>query len=132
MKKTISEPPIGILLTMPKAFFEDRKMTEEQFKEVFERFMQMEDGIWNFRKKTLPTQDVIYCYMVFGGKVQFKVNIVGYERDVAKTFHDAADAKPRHFQKSNWIILAGPAVKPPQEIPMKGFQGFRYVTKELF
>jgi hypothetical protein len=130
--KQLSQPPIGILLTMPKAFFEDRQMSEADFKKVFERFMAMDDGIWNFIKKTLPVHDIAYCYLVFGGKVQYKVNIVGYERNVAKTFYDTPDAKPRNFEASNWIILSGPAIKPPFDIPMKGFQGFRYVTNELF
>jgi 1-acyl-sn-glycerol-3-phosphate acyltransferase len=128
----LKEPPIGILLTMPRAFFEDRGWDEKQFAQYFERLMRHEDSIWNFRKKTLPTHDVIFCYLVFGGKVQFKLNIVGYDRNVAKTFYDGPDARPRNFEASNWIILTGPAIKPPHEIPMKGFQGFHYVTKELF
>jgi hypothetical protein len=127
-----SEPPIGMLLTMPRAFFESRGWDEEQFAEYFERYMKDEDNIWNFRKKTLPKYDIAFCYLVFGGKVRFKLNIVCLERNVTKVFYDGPDAKPRNFESSNWIILSGPAIKPPHEIQMKGFQGFHYVTKELF
>lgn len=129
--KYLTEPPIGILLTMPVAFFEDRGWSVEDFEKYYERFMRNEEHIWNYRKKTLPVHDVLYCYLVFGGCVKFRSNIVGYERNVAKTFYDDPDLKPRNFSPSNWIILNGVA-RPPHPIPMKGFQGFRYVTKELW
>jgi hypothetical protein len=126
------EPPIGIILTMPRAFFEDRKMTEEAFCKSFERYMQRDDALWNYKKKLLPTEDVAFVYLVWGGKVQFRCNFVCYERNVSKAFDDSWDGKTRSFPGANWIILTGPAVRPPREIPMKGFQGHRYVTKELW
>src|SRR5882672_2624482 len=129
MKHNRSEPPDAIILTMPVAFFLDRGMTQDQFTDLFERYMRREDALWNFRKKLLPLEEVAWVYLVWNGKVQFRLNFVCCEKDVAKTFTDSWDGRAREFPKSNWIILSGPAVKPPYEIPMKGFQGHRYTYK---
>jgi hypothetical protein len=121
--------PDGIVLTMPVAFFEDRKTDTVKFTKLFERYMREEDALWNYRLTNLPKLDVIYVYLIWDKKVQFRVNLVCYERNKTKSFHDAPDKKVRHFPNANWVILAGPAVRPPKDIPMKGFQGFRYCTK---
>ena len=125
------EPAESIILTMPVAFFNDRNMTHDEFREVFEEALAEEDGIWNFLKSNLPTQDVAFVYIVFGGMVQYRTNLVCYERGVAKSFDDAPDGIVREFPPSNWILISGPAIRAPYEIPMKGFQGHRY-SKVLF
>ena len=157
--KQFSQPPEAIILTMPVAFFKDRmgnpytwfcskkRNTEKffgmhkqselmdmylnEFSEYFERFMRHEDATWHFKKKQLPTQDVAWVYLVWNGKVQFRLNFVQYERNVSKSFSDAWDGKTREFPKQNWIILSGPAIPAPYDMPMKGFQGHRY-TEKLF
>jgi hypothetical protein len=91
--------------------------------------MSKEDSIWNFRLTNLPTQEVAWVYLVFDGFIRFRVNLVMYERNVSKYFYDGPDGKERAFPKANWVILSGPAIRPPYEIPQKGFQGFRYTTK---
>jgi hypothetical protein len=126
------EPPVAIMLTLPKAFFDDREMSVEEFLPLFERHMQQDESLWYFKKKNLPVHDVAFCYIVFGGKVQFKTNVVMYERNKTYTFRDAKDKRNRTFENCNWIILCGPATKAPYEITNKGFQGFRYLTTELW
>lgn len=152
-----SEPPDALILTMPVAFFLDRAgnpsayyvhtgndpipytynkklfLSEymEKFNAYFERFMRQEDVTWNFKKKTLPTQDVAWVYLVWDGKIQFRLNFVCYERNTSKEFSDDFDGRVRKFPNMNWIIMAGPAIRPPYEMPMKGFQGHRY-TQKLF
>lgn len=106
-------------------------MTTEQFKPLFERAMRPEDSVWNFRLTNLPTIDVAYVYLVFDGLVQYRANLVMYQRGAEKEFYDSPDGKARRFPKSNWVIFTGPIIKAPYEIPMRGFQGFRY-TKQVF
>lgn len=125
------EPAEAIILTMPVAFFNDRKMTYDEFRPVFEEALRDEDGIWNFLKSNLPTQDVAFVYIVFDGKVQYRTNLVCYQRNIAMSFDDAPDGIVREFPPSNWILLSGPAMRAPYDIPMKGFQGHRY-SKMLF
>lgn len=121
--------PEGIALTLPVMFFEDRKMTTAQFKKVFERYMKREDAIWNFRLSNLPTMDVLYVYLIFDRQFQYRCNLVMYERNKAKAFDDSPDGVVRKFPPSNWVLFTGPIVKPQDEWPQKGFQGFRYTTK---
>lgn len=131
MKNLFAEPPDAIIITMPIAFFNDRGMTYGEFCKVFERYLKKETGTWNFVKKNLPTQAVAFCYIVFDGFVQYRTNVVQYQRNTTKHFTDAPDGKTRSFENKNWIILSGPAIKAPIDIPMKGFQGHRY-SKLLF
>lgn len=121
--------PEGIAITLPKMFFEDRGWTPGAFEKYFERFMRHEDHLWNFKLTNLPTIEVPWAYILFDGFLQFRTNIVMYERNKEKTFYDDPDEKPRHFPKTNWIILSGPAIRCPYERELKGFQGFRYTTK---
>lgn len=121
--------PDGIMLTLPTQFFEDRKMTTSEFKVLFERYMAGEEALWNFRLTNLPKHDVQYVYLVFDKHVQYRTNLVCYERNKTKRFKDAPDQKVRDFPNANWVLFTGPIIKPPYEWPQKGFQGFRYTTK---
>ncbi len=121
--------PDGIVLTLPKMFFNDRNTGIEEFKVLFERYMKQEDGLWNFKLTNLPKHEVCFVYIVFDGKIQYRCNLVAYERNVSKSFKDAPDNKVREFPNCNWVLLSGPAVKPPHEFIQKGFQGFRYCTQ---
>lgn len=121
--------PDGIMLTLPIAFFEDRNWDYDGFTKMFQKFMAADDSIWNFRLTNLPKHDIAWVYLVFDKKVQFRVNFVQYERNVSKCFKDGPNKKVRDFPNANWVILCGPAVRPPHEWPQKGFQGFRYTTQ---
>lgn len=123
------EQPDAILLTLPKIFFEDRRMTPEKFKKVFERHMAHEGAYWNFKLTNLPRHEVLYVYLVFDGKIQYRCNLIGYERNVTKTFRDSTDRLLRRFNNCNWVLFTGPVVKPTHDFHKKGFQGFRYTCK---
>ncbi|WP_315823034.1 hypothetical protein [Paraflavitalea speifideaquila] len=127
--KDPSIQPDGIVLTLPVAFFEDRGMTTEEFKPMFERYMRQEDAIWNFKLTNLPLHDVAFVYLVFDKQIQYRCQFIMYERNVSKEFYDAPDGQVRSFPPTNWVLFTGPVVKPPYEWPQKGFQGFRYSTK---
>lgn len=127
--KDPSIQPDGIALTLPVQFFYERGMTIEKFKPYFERLMRQEDQYWNFKLKNLPTIEVPYVYFLFGGFFQYRLNLMCYERGVEKWFSDMPDGEEWHFPKTNWVLATGPVVKPPYEMPQKGFQGFRYTTK---
>lgn len=121
--------PEGIMLTLPTMFFADRGTTCEDFKKLFERYMQRDDAVWNFKLTNLPKHDIAWVYLVFDKQVQYQCNFLQYERNKSKVFVDAPDGRERKFEKCNWVLFTGPAIKPPHEWPQKGFQGFRYTTK---
>jgi hypothetical protein len=126
--KDLSIMPEGIMLTLPVMFFEDRGMSTEQFKDLFERYMAKDDAIWNFKLTNLPKHEIAWVYLIFDKHVQYRLNFVQYERNKTKAFRDSHDGKIRHFPNLNWVIFTGPAIKPPHPWPQKGFQGFRYTT----
>lgn len=127
--KDTSIRPEGIALTLPVMFFEERGWTCSEFEKYFERFMSNDNHIWNFRLTNLPIHDVAWAYLIFDGFIQFRANVVMYERNVSKAFNDSPNGKVKEFPASNWVILSGPAIKCPYERPQRGFQGFRYTTK---
>lgn len=116
--------PAGVLLTMPKAFFEHYPGGEERMLEWFKQ-MNKHDGLWwNQTIANVPTLDVEFAYLVYGGKVQYRLTIDKYERNVTKEFTDKGTT--RIFEKRNWAILTGPVEKADKDYWMRGFQGFRY------
>lgn len=122
--------PEAIVLTLPVQFFENRRAGIEQFKKMFVRYMAREDALWNFRLTNLPTiEDIAWVYLIFDKRLQFQCNFVQYERCVSKSFKDAPDGQVRHFPESNWVIMTGPVIAPPEPYELRGFQGFRYSTK---
>lgn len=121
--------PEGIVLTLPVAFFKDRGISPAEFEKMFVEYMQEDDAIWNFKLTNLPLQDVAYVYLIFDGFLQYRAQLVQYERNVAKEFHDAPDRQVRSFPPTNWVLFTGPVVKCPYVRELKGFQGFRYCTK---
>lgn len=131
MKKFI-EPPIGIILTMPERWFEETGHTYDSALKTMMQCLNEEESEWLFLKKSLPTQDFLYVYIIWDRKIQLRANLSALERNKSYSWNDTPDGQAREFENKNWIVLCGPAVKAPHDIQMKGFQGFRYVTKELF
>lgn len=121
--------PDGIALTLPKIFFEERGMTFLEFKEFFEETMNEENNYWNFRLKNLPTIEVPYVYILFGGHFHYRCNFMQYERNKSKIFNDTPDGIVREFAPTNWVLFTGPVIKAPPDFVQKGFQGFRYTTQ---
>lgn len=130
--KTIQEPPIGIILTMPKQWFDETGHTPDTCLDAMMKCMNEEEETWLFLKHNLPVLDFLYVYVVFDKKVQLRCNLSHLERGKSYGWADTPDGKERLFFNKNWIVLCGPAVKAPYEIAMQGFQGFRYVYNEIF
>ncbi len=119
----------GIIVTMPKAFF--REFAVESFEKELESLNDTEEtNLWYRIMKNLPIFQPKYCYFIYDGKVQCRTNILEYQRNVTKTFK-RPEGGVRTFTNANMIALCAPYIKAPEEIVMKGFQGFRY-THKLF
>lgn len=127
--KDPSIKPEGIVLTLPVAFFEDRRTSIEDFKKMFVRLMAREDALWHFRLTNLPKHEVAWVYLIFDRQIQFRLNFVQYERNVSKSFKDAPDGLLRDFPNANWVVMCGPAIAPPREWFQRGHQGAKYATK---
>ena len=126
----ITEPPIGIIVTLPMRFFEEydyRKYIREH-----EAMNDPEnDSCWFRVMKNLPTWDVLYVYTCYGGRIRHRTNFGWLVRNEHLAF-TRPEGGIRDFGKANAVVMVGPYVKAPIRIQQKGFQGFRYVIKELW
>lgn len=109
---------------MPTRFFKEYPGGESSFRRIIERLNYSDVFKWGNTIASIPKQEVPYCYLVFGGKVQYRTEILEYERNKTMTFYDGGIE--RVFTNKNWIWLRGPVERAPRQIPMRGFQGFRY------
>lgn len=121
-----NQPAEGIIVTLPARFFVEYTM--ERYKRDLENMSQDETFIWYRVMKNLPKQDFLYVYTIYEGKVQHRTNFAGLERNKTMTF-SRPEGGTRTFKNANAILLAGPVIMAPYDIPMKGFQGFRYTAK---
>lgn len=132
MKHRLDTPPIGIMVTWGKDLIKE-KGGLLAFIRYFELSFQDENNTWLQKCKNRPSQDILYVYIVVCNQVRYRMyyggyetyETVGYNGDGISWCSEQAITWPR-------IILAGPFVKAPYKIHQKGFQGFRYVTEELF
>jgi hypothetical protein len=128
MKKVIlrTERPEGILLTMPERFFQHYPGGLDQYRKILEGMNETDKYTWGNTIANIPSIEVPYCFLVFGGKVQYRTEIVGYQRNITREYSDGGIT--RIFENKNWVDLQGPVIKAPFDIPMKGFRGFRYTS----
>jgi hypothetical protein len=124
--KSIIEQPDAIIVTLPARFFE-----EQNHAAYLKELQDLEAGhVWYRVCKNLPKHDVLYVYTIIDNKIHHRANFVGVERNKNYRF-SRPDGQYRDFTNVNAILTTGPVEMAPQEIRMKGFQGFRY-TKILF
>ena len=115
------QPPIGIIVTWGKDM------------------IQANGGLLNFirhfqeccaeNSENRPQYDIDIVYIILCNRVAYKVYFGGYETGPATVYRH--DGEARVISRPR-MILAGPFEKAPQKIPMRGFQGFRYVYNPLF
>lgn len=98
---------------------------EAAVREALERMNESDHHKWmQFCGSGLPTKPVTYCYIVWHGKVQYRCDIKEFQGAVSGGFNDSNVL--RTFYNRNLCVLHGPCIPAPYDIPMKGFQGFRY------
>jgi hypothetical protein len=118
----------AIILAMPAAFF--KEYTMERFLKDVEGMNTIDGYVWYMVRKNLPKIITKYCYWIIDGKIRYRMEISHFEvgHDYAFTRKNGGT---RHFICANCIVLQGPVIEAPYEIPMRGFQGFRY-TELIF
>lgn len=98
---------------------------EAKVHEMLERMNDSDSYQWmQFCGSGVPKIEVKYCYVIWGGKVQYRCDISEFISNKTGKFNDGGVV--RSFKNRNLCVLQGPTITPPYDIPMKGFQGFRY------
>lgn len=136
MSKKLLEPPAGIMINVPEAFFKHKGKMEGDREEGFRRFYEsmgrpgdFEDDCFYHFISSVPTfTDFTEVYVCFRGFIQYKAILVKFLKNQPVELPGYSHPAPR-----DWCITTGPVVKAPAgEFPQKGFQGFRYVKETLF
>ena len=118
--------PDAVVITLSKEMMMERGY-KNWLREFLETMAKDEWTYW-FRTSGRPKHEVPWLYIVVGGKVRFRCNLVMTDGPGEKVFNSG-----RSLFGRGWLVCAGPVVRPPKghTFPWKGFQGFRY-TEKLF
>jgi hypothetical protein len=123
-RKIITEQPDGIIITISQNLLKERG-ARNWLKDYFDA-MDRENYTYWMRLGTIPKIEVLYIYLVIGNKVKYRSKFVCFKHGSTETFENG-----KTITAKAWVVICGPIVKAPHEIPMKGFRGFRY-TEKLF
>lgn len=117
---TDHERPEGIIKALPLTW---------SYEDFEPELLSINEGgsPWIFNLSGRPRFEVLYFYLLHGGKVRLRGNIMKYTLPNATIKCATGDFV---FGKI-WAEVGPPIIKAPAEIFMRGFQGFRY-TKKLF
>lgn len=127
------QQPIAIVVTWGKGLIQE-KGGLLAFLRYFEKEMVAEDSIWLQKSKNKPLQDIDHVYIIVCNQVRYKLFYGGYESGGATDAYNGDGISWCSRTVITWprLILAGPFVKAPGKIHMKGFQGFRYLYEHMF
>ena len=129
MKNNSQGPPIAIAVTMGKEVIEANGGLRTFIRHFESAISGQDNDYWLHKCKNRPTWDISVVYVIVCNRVQYKVFYGGHQTGPDSVFMHWGEER-----KIDWprMILAGPFRKAPRKIPMRGFQGFRYVYDELF
>jgi hypothetical protein len=68
-----------------------------------------------------PRIEVLHIYLVAEGEVKVRLNIADYEPGYKLKCWDNQFRTPKF-----WAVCTAPVSRPPSQMKMRGFQGFRY------
>lgn len=117
------EQPTGIIKCLPASWLKE-KGGEAYLTRTFDENIAKRGGTFWMSFSTIPKLDVLHCYLLIAGRIRYRLNIVSREPGSTMRFTDQKPTKL--WTAKHWVVLGAPVVKPPEEMPMRGFQGFRY------
>jgi hypothetical protein len=123
------EPPDGIVITISAGMLKERGYCN-WLRNFLNAMHNHERLVYYMRQGAKPKHDIRFVYLCIGNKVRYRAYFAGTEGPKWMEFRNVDGSSKLLFARA-WILLCGPVVKAPFDVPMKGFQGFRY-TKELF
>jgi hypothetical protein len=116
----------GIIKTMPANWLKDVPGGVERWERSVFSMNGSDKFQWRFNLPGRPRFDVLHFYLLMGGIIRFRANIISYDEAEEIKCYDGS----KHFGRC-WVIIGPPVMRAPREIRMKGFQGFRY-TEDLW
>lgn len=120
--------PTGIIRTLP-SLYSDATKGHKNFHTSLEAVRIGNASHFYVFLTQKPTKEVLHLYILVEGKIVCRTNIAGYRDGRVYSEMKCWDGTKR---KARWMaICTAPIEYPPNEIRMRGFQGFRY-TEDLW
>lgn len=124
-----TEPPIGIIITWSQKMIVSNGGLRNFVRHFQACCRDEESGTWLHKSKNRPQFDISLVYIIIGNRIRYKLYYGGYQTGPTQVW--------RHDDTSriiDWprMVLAGPFERAPRKIPMRGFQGFRYIYEPIF
>lgn len=115
--------PTGIIVNTPKIFIAE--VGDNYLPMWFDGPMPDRGGMFYWKLSNRPRIDILHCYIVYNGFIRWRCNIAEFLPGQTMYFFSGPCGE-REVTGRAWMILTAPVIKAPQEIPMRGFRGFRY------
>jgi len=136
MNSLYRDRPDAIVLTMSKGFVKDWGGEDVVMRYFRKDYGPDGSSLFYWKCGNLPRIEVPVMFMTMAGKIVIKFRIVEYFITPAGGIILGVSPRERERMGRNvsrrwpegqkFIIVTGPVEFPEQEIPYKGFQGFRY------
>lgn len=124
-----TQPPIGIVVTWGKNMIEANGGLRNFIRHFRECCGPDSDCHWLHKCKSRPQHDISIVYIILCNRVAYKLYFGGFQTGEATVYKHDGTARQISWPR---MILGGPFEKAPYKIPMRGFQGFRYVYEPIF
>jgi hypothetical protein len=118
----------SIIIAVPEKAIKDIPGGSAALSRTLENLHLTQENVWPYTVNNVP-EYVLFAYVAFNGKIRYRMNIIGHEKDTTKKIDYGGSF--RMFENRNWILLSGPAIKAPTVIPYVGYYGFKF-TERLF
>lgn len=130
--KPLDTQPIALVVTWGKDLIQE-KGGLLSFIRYFEQAMADDENTWLQKCTNRPRHEVQYVYIIVCNQVKYRLIYAGHETGVAEVHNgDGISWSSRAVITWPRLVLAGPVARAPRKIPMRGFQGFRYLFEKLF
>ncbi len=117
--------PTGIIRTLP-SLYGDASVGARRYQLSLAMLEKEQIPAIYIALSAVPRFDVLHLYLLMDGQIDVRLNIAGYEPGDARECWDKTIRKPKI-----WAVCSAPVSRPPEKMPMRGFQGFRY-TEDLW
>jgi hypothetical protein len=129
MMKNITQPPIGIILTMGAQVIQANGGLRNFITHFTSCCKDEDSGLWLQKSRACPKQDIAQVYLILCNRVWGRVYYGGYSKEPTTVW--MLSGEERCFPYPH-MVLAGPFERCPVKITMRGFQGFRYIYEPLW
>lgn len=112
----------GIIKCMPHKFIYEEYGYDRFINHFVVRPNKNDNACFIFSLSGVPRYDVLHFYLLYDGMIRYRANIIKFDGPGTIILPN------KILTARAFVWTSGPVIAAPREIPMKGFQGFRYTT----